>query len=162
MSALQQIQMMFEYNYALYDQVWESVMNLTDEQFTQDAPYAHGSVCDQLIHVAVVDTRWIRGLNGDPDARTYTVDASAYPTRSAAHTFFQEAATNAKAYVAKLDEAALEAEKPGIPMPQWQVLLHVANHGTDHRAQILRSLHDLGAPTFPQDLIIYLWTKDKT
>ncbi|MBK7915376.1 MAG: hypothetical protein IPJ94_03790 [Chloroflexi bacterium] len=26
----------------------------------------------------------------------------------------------------------------------WQVLLHVANHGTDHRAQLLRLLNDLG------------------
>ena len=39
----------------------------------------------------------------------------------------------------------------------WQVLIHVANHGTDHRAQILRALHDLGIPTFDQDLILYLW-----
>lgn len=157
MTALQQIQTMIEYNYALYDQVWESVMNLTDEQFTQDAAYAHGSVRDQLIHVAVVDRRWIRGLEGDPDARAYNVDAAAYPTRKAAHVYFQEAAAKAKAYVAKLDEAALAEEKPGIPMPQWQVLLHIANHGTDHRAQVLRTLHDLGAPTFPQDLIIHLW-----
>jgi uncharacterized damage-inducible protein DinB len=37
------------------------------------------------------------------------------------------------------------------------VLLHVANHGTDHRAQLLRALHDFGAPTFDQDLILYLW-----
>lgn len=159
MSALQQIQMMFEYNYALYDKVWESVMSLTDEQFTQDAPYAHGSIRDQLMHVAVVDTRWIRGLQGDPDARHYDVDVAAYLTREAAHGFFQEAAVNANAYVATLDEATLAAEKPGIPLPQWQVLLHIANHGTDHRAQVLRSLHDLGAPTFAQDLIIHLWSK---
>ena len=25
----------------------------------------------------------------------------------------------------------------------WQVLIHVINHGTDHRAQMLRQLHDL-------------------
>lgn len=35
----------------------------------------------------------------------------------------------------------------------------MANHGTDHRAQILRTLYDLGAPTFSQDLIMYLWSK---
>jgi uncharacterized damage-inducible protein DinB len=28
---------------------------------------------------------------------------------------------------------------------------------TDHRAQMLRTLHDFGAPTFEQDMIFYLW-----
>lgn len=157
MSALQQIQTMFDYNYALYDRVWASVMTLTDAQFTQDDPYAHGSVRNQLVHVAVIDTRWVRGLQGDPNARYFDVDPADYPTRETVHAFFQTAAAAAKAYIATLDEAALEQAAPGMPEAQWQVLLHLANHGTDHRAQILRTLHDLGAPTFPQDLIIYLW-----
>ena len=37
------------------------------------------------------------------------------------------------------------------------MLLHVANHGTDHRAQILRVLHDLGVQTTSQDLIFYVY-----
>jgi uncharacterized damage-inducible protein DinB len=39
----------------------------------------------------------------------------------------------------------------------WQVLLHVVNHGTDHRAQLLRALSDLGIKTAPQDYIFYLY-----
>jgi hypothetical protein len=34
----------------------------------------------------------------------------------------------------------------------WVGLLQNAHHGTDHRAQILRALHDRGAPTFEQNL----------
>jgi uncharacterized damage-inducible protein DinB len=39
----------------------------------------------------------------------------------------------------------------------WQVLLHVVNHGTDHRAQILRVLNDLGVKTSSQDYIFYVY-----
>jgi uncharacterized damage-inducible protein DinB len=39
----------------------------------------------------------------------------------------------------------------------WQVLLHVVNHGTDHRAQVLRLVHDLGVATGPQDFIFYVY-----
>ena len=39
----------------------------------------------------------------------------------------------------------------------WQVLLHVANHGTDHRAQLLRSLNDLGVRTESQDYIFFAY-----
>jgi len=39
----------------------------------------------------------------------------------------------------------------------WQVLLHVVNHGTDHRAQVLRLLADLGVKTESQDYIFYVY-----
>jgi uncharacterized damage-inducible protein DinB len=39
----------------------------------------------------------------------------------------------------------------------WQVLLHVVNHGTDHRGQILRLLSDLGVATGSQDYIFYVY-----
>jgi uncharacterized damage-inducible protein DinB len=39
----------------------------------------------------------------------------------------------------------------------WQVLLHVVNHGTDHRAQILRLLSDLGVETTSQDFIFFVY-----
>jgi uncharacterized damage-inducible protein DinB len=39
----------------------------------------------------------------------------------------------------------------------WQVLLHVVNHGTDHRAQLLRVLNDMGVKTNSQDYIFYVY-----
>ena len=39
----------------------------------------------------------------------------------------------------------------------WQVLIHVVNHGTDHRAQLLRLLNDLGVKTEYQDYIFYVF-----
>jgi uncharacterized damage-inducible protein DinB len=39
----------------------------------------------------------------------------------------------------------------------WQVLLHVVNHGTDHRAQLLRVLNDLGVETVAQDYIFFVY-----
>ena len=39
----------------------------------------------------------------------------------------------------------------------WQVLLHVVNHGTDHRAQLLRLLNDLGLETTSQDYIFFVY-----
>ena len=59
-------------------------------------------------------------------------------------------------------QASLDVGLPDrFPAPRrfarWQILLHMVNHGTDHRAQILARLHELGAPTTEQDLVLYLW-----
>jgi hypothetical protein len=35
----------------------------------------------------------------------------------------------------------------------------MVNHGTDHRAQVLRILTDFGAPAFDQDLMVWLGNK---
>ena len=66
-----------------------------------------------------------------------------------------------RAYLANLRDDMLftkpfaEGEDENLVL--WQVLLHVANHGTDHRAQILRLLNDLGVETKYQDYIFYVY-----
>ena len=40
---------------------------------------------------------------------------------------------------------------------KWQVLVHVVNHGTDHRAQVLWGLNDLGVETESQDYVFYAY-----
>lgn len=61
-------------------------------------------------------------------------------------------------YLAGLTDEDLQADFEH--MKVWQVLLHVANHGTDHRAQLLSLLNQLGMVTFPQDFIFHVWGMD--
>ena len=159
MSSVELIQTYLSYNEALNRRMWESSMTLSDVQFLADIPYSHGSIRDQVVHLAAVDGRWLRGLGGKPDARTYNPPAGDYPTRQAAFDLWEGVAGEWAEYTAALTEEDLNQIPPGMPGPAWQVLLHVANHGTDHRAQILRALYDFGAPTFDQDLILYLWSR---
>lgn len=61
-----------------------------------------------------------------------------------------------QAYLSKLRddmlfERPLEGEDKDLIV--WQVLLHVVNHGTDHRSQVLRLLNDAGVKTEYQDYI---------
>jgi len=78
------------------------------------------------------------------------------PTPESVRTLCDQSAEEVTAYVATLDAAALQRQPQGLPLTVWQTLLHLVNHGTDHRAQVLRALHDFDAPTFEQDLLFYV------
>jgi uncharacterized damage-inducible protein DinB len=63
-------------------------------------------------------------------------------------------------YVSTITEDVLNKPTDKIDQPQWQILLHLVNHGTDHRATVLQQLNELGVKTFPQDLVMWLWERE--
>jgi uncharacterized damage-inducible protein DinB len=159
MTPIEMIRTMFVYNDALNRRLWESIMTVSDEQFVQEASYSRGSLRDQALHLTTAEGGWLRGLRGEADARRYRLDPADYPTPSAGRAAWEETAAELLAYVNGLSQEELEETPPGMPGPRWQALLHLANHGTDHRAQMLRILADFDAPTFEQDLIFHVWRR---
>jgi uncharacterized damage-inducible protein DinB len=134
-------------------------MPLTQEQFTQAVNYSHGSVRDQVVHLMEVDEAWFGDLRGVASGRELTpADAD---ERSAIRAYWDSVEQDMRAYLADLRDDMLftkpfsEGEDKDLVL--WQILLHVGNHGTDHRAQLLRILHDLGAETVAQDFVFYAY-----
>jgi uncharacterized damage-inducible protein DinB len=160
MGSLDILKRLADYDRALWHQTWESILTLTEGQFTHALPYSHGSVRDQMIHVATTVKRWLGGLKEVRDARSWRPDPADYPSPVEAMALWEAAAGDLEAYLSSLVEEDLERVPKGMRGPMWQVIAHLINHGTDHRAQVLRALHDLGAPTFDQDLVFYLWRRE--
>ena len=79
-----------------------------------------------------------------------------YPTRESFTQTWDNIEGALLEYVLSLSDAELEGVPDGILESRWQALVHLVNHGTDHRAQILSMLHRLGMPTFEQDIPDYL------
>ncbi|NUM43542.1 MAG: DinB family protein [Anaerolineales bacterium] len=150
----------YDYHFSENRKLWESVTALSYEQFTQAIAYSRGSVRDQILHLIDADEVWFCELQvispSDPFPEA-TVD-----DRPQIRAHWDAVEQQMRAYLAGLRDEML-FEKP-IQEPEedkelfvWQVLLHVANHGTDHRAQLLRNLHDLGIKTTSQDYIFYIF-----
>ncbi len=162
------IDTLYHYHYGMYDRVWDCIMHLTDEQFVQEVDYSIGSVRNHMIHVLEIDQRWIARLQEQILPEYLSPDE--YVTRNAVRGEWDKAVSYVMNYVNKVDEGELARTMSfdfNLPTnkiytsPVWQVLMHVANHGTDHRSQILRILHDFGAPTLEQDLLWWdTWDTD--
>ncbi len=151
----------YEYHFCENRRMWESyIIPLSFEKFVQPVDYSHGSVRDQVIHLMDVDEIWFCELRGvqplDP------ISPADQDNRENIRAHWVRVEQGMRDYLTGLQENML-FDRP-IKEPEedknlivWQVLLHVINHGTDHRAQILRLLHDMGVKTSSQDLIFHIY-----
>jgi len=150
---------LYNYHFAENRKIWETyIVPLSEEQFTRELSYSRGSIRSQLLHIMGADEGWFSGLRGvepPPDPIGPTTD------RTTIRAYWDNVEKDMRAYLANLRDDMLFTK----PFPAgedenlilWQVLLHVANHGTDHRAQVLRQLNDLGVETKYQDYIFYVY-----
>jgi len=149
----------YDYHFTQNRKIWDSyVTPLSHEQFTQDVDYSHGSVQDQIVHLISVDEAWFSDLRGReiPESQ----NPADLPDRESIRAYWDNVEQNMRDYLAQLQDDML-FDKPlageDKDLILWQVLLHVVNHGTDHRAQLLRLLHDLGVKTEYQDYVFYVY-----
>lgn len=155
----------FEYHFTENRTIWETYITaLSHEQFIRDSAYSHGSVRNQVVHVMSADDTWFSELRGVELLHPY--NPADFDDRKILRAHWDDLERTMRDYLAKLRDDML-FNKPfaeGRFAPEedkdlilWQVLLHVVNHGTDHRAQLLRSLNDLGVKTTSQDYIFYVY-----
>lgn len=134
-------------------------MSLSQDQFVQHLTYSIGSVRNQIVHLMSVDNTWFSPLRGLEVPET--LNPTDFDDRTTIRAHWDAIEQNMRGYLANLrDEMLFEkpfADGEDKDLILWQVLLHVVNHGTDHRAQLLRVLNDLGAKTVSQDYIFYVY-----
>jgi len=150
---------LYAYHFSENHAVLRDAGALTLEQFTQPLAYSIGAVRDQLVHLMWVDDVWFSGLRGAPLPDAF--DPGDFPDLPAVRIRWERIEQEQREYLAQLRDDMLWqkpfAEGEDKDLITWQVLLQVLNHGTDHRAQILRQLHDFGVKTVSQDYVFFAY-----
>jgi uncharacterized damage-inducible protein DinB len=107
---------------------------------------------------------WLSRINGVSPKGLPAPEA--YPTREAIRTHWDKVEAHIRAFLDSVDDAKRAQvvqynDLSGNPRQAAlvDILMHLANHGTDHRSQMLALLHQLGGRTLAQDAIYYTWEK---
>jgi len=160
-----QVSTLFDYHYDSFDRIRQCAAALSQDQFVAGSSYSVGSVRNQLAHCLMVDICWLARLNRQPPPEMEYAD---FPDQATLWREWNKVRQQVMAYVNRLNAEELD-EVVDLQFPdrggfrrsrRWQILFHMVNHGTDHRAQILALLGGLGAATFEQDLILHLWSTE--
>jgi uncharacterized damage-inducible protein DinB len=162
------LRLLFDYNRWAFALMWDSLDDLNDDQFTLELGYSLGSVRNQIIHLISAHRRWLDRLQMQ-DVSPH-LGFSDFPTKLAAKEEWDKAQANVLNYVHSLGQTDLDQDV-GYELRgrsfhgnsrRWEILLHMANHSTDHRSQILAMMAtNFGIATPEQDLLFYLWDRDR-
>jgi uncharacterized damage-inducible protein DinB len=150
----------YNYHFAENRKLWDHVLSLSHEQFIQPVDYSRGSVREQVVHLIDAEDVWFSELQGaNPSEPIPTANAD---DRAFIRAHWDGVEQKIRGYLAELQDDMLFTRPITDPEEDkdlivWQVLLRVVNHGTDHRAQLLRLLNDLGVRTTSQDYIFYVF-----
>lgn len=102
-----------------------------------------------LVHQLGATQRWRHGLA--EDGLTLSPEREPLPTPADLVAAFEAELSALEAWLATLDDAFVSREDEGVPF--WQVLAHVVNHGTQHRAEAAALLTLAGRSPGDLDMI---------
>ncbi len=151
---------LYAYNAWANERVLDTAGRLSPEQFFSRGQ-AVGSVHTILVHTMGAQWIWLSRWQGaSPQTMLNPAD---FPDLPAVRRHWAAVEAETQAFVASLDEAALArivaySRTGGQPRrhPLWQLLLHQANHATQHRSEIAALLTGFGHSPGDLDLIVYL------
>ncbi len=138
----------------------DAVAALPPEEQERDRGASHGGLLGTLRHVFFADRIWLSRLQGAP--RFVLADPGESPTAEKLREAWPALLDEFKAQVTAFGDAGVvetfdfvNLAGKAFRMPRWQALLHVVNHGTLHRGQVMGMLRQMGVPPPATDLIYY-------
>lgn len=157
---LEQIRSAYEYNAWANARVMAAATRLTPAQFVEPLAGA-GSLRDILVHTAGAEWIWFqRCLGHSPHALW---DPAEYADAASLRQRWDETTAVTNDFLAGLGETDLERIVAYTNMrneeweyPLWEVLLHQANHATQHRSEAAILLTRFGQSPGDLDYLIYL------
>jgi uncharacterized damage-inducible protein DinB len=152
--------LLYDYNSWANHHTLDACAQLTDVQFTRDLGSSFRSVRDTLVHLMLVEWLWLERWHGrSPNSYAPT---SEFPKVESVRARWAEIDRDLLDYIASLtpedvQRVVYHKTTTGVPQsaPLWQMLQHLANHGTYHRGQITTLLRQLGAKATGTDLITF-------
>jgi uncharacterized damage-inducible protein DinB len=152
-------QELYDYNFWANRRVWQQIMALDESLFDQSFSGDRPSLREQCVHVLSVEYWWPHFLQ---TGIVEFLDVEPLQTREDVRVAWDAVEAKVRAYLTTVTPTDLACTvRPTFwrdpwSVQAWQGLMQVLNHSTDHRAQLLDAIRELGGATVEQDYLTYL------
>jgi len=144
---------------------------LTPEEFSRDLGASHSGIGKTLLHILYAERVWTHRLVtnflpefellGDPKSDP---GPPLEPVFAVLVEHWPAVWNSAREWIGGLSDADLGHEMPSLRaggtnfyFSRWQIAVHMVNHSTMHRGQIMSMLRDLGKQPPNTDLFNFYW-----
>jgi len=157
----QDIALLYKYNQWANAKILNAASNLTSEQFLAPSSFPHGGLRGTLVHTLFAEWIWRHRWEGtSPVVRLKPED---FPTFESLRSRWADEEKLLMTFVDKVTDERLNSHffytnTRGDPFERilWQVIVHVINHGTQHRSEAAALLTDIGHSPGDIDLVYFL------
>lgn len=156
------LEILFNYGRWADQRILDATARLTPEQLLAQTDPDGKSVRDILVHMLGAAWIWRMRLQHGA-APTRLLDPAEFPTYGALVERWHEEQSGWNAYVRGLVDD--EVNRPVLyrntkgelfEAIMWQILLHVVNHGTQHRSEVAQILTGYGCSPGDLDMIVFV------
>ena len=164
----QALRTLYGYNSHATARILDTAADLSPEELLAPMPGEQRSVRDTLVHLVSAQDRWLSRWDGrlsPAEATSRQVKPEDFPDMPTIRSEWERVDARTHDFVDALDDAGVERVLEGklrdgskVTRDLWVMMLHVANHGTQHRSEIAAHLTALGRSPGDLDLVLYVWT----
>lgn len=153
--------LIYDYNDWANKRILQAAEKLRQEELTQELPMSWHSILETLSHILSAEWVWRMRCQGSSPAAL--LDPDQFSTLEVLRKRWDEEEAAMRGFLEGLSDADLDRivdykNTQGKPFRRvlWQILLHVVNHGTQHRAETGLYLTTLGHSPGDIDMSVYL------
>ena len=155
------ILLLYKYNQWTSKKILDAAAQVTPDQFLMSASFPHGGLRSTLVHALFAEWIWHQRWEGiSPTTRLKPED---FPTFESLRIRWAEEEKLLMAFVENVTDEQLNNKisykaTNGQPFEEilWQLMVHVINHGTQHKTEAAAMLTDFGQSPGDIDMILFL------
>ena len=164
------VKTLFDYNYWANDRIFDAAQSVTVEQYEATAAFPYGGLRGTLLHLVDAEYNWRTRFE---DTAFTPLTETQLPTLVSLEYRRRQEETAMRSHLAGLTDQDM-ALRPGLPAwPRrvralakegfvlWHCLLHVVNHGTQHRSEAAALLTEYGQSPGDVDLLVFIQARGR-
>lgn len=159
---VQDILLLYQYNYWARDRILEQVVKLSPQQLLESRTYGHGSIRNVLVHILSAEWVW-RVRCQEQVSPSALLPLDDYPGFEPLRVRYLQEEERMQGYLNSLHGTELYQEvryqtTGGEEQANvlWHLLVHIVNHGTEHRSQVASELTAYGYSPGDLDLVHFV------
>ena len=141
------------------ERMLEAVRGLPPEVLHSQEGISFDSLAGTVAHIYRAERVWYRRVHGEPSLQISEVET---PSLAELETLWPQLHEDWRRWSVEMDasvwfQSILSRNAQGVEgrLPHWQIVLHLVNHGSYHRGQVMSLLRQAGIAPPATDLIAY-------